>query len=102
MWNGQVYVSTGCFHCSALKIFNAVADVIEWCATQEGVDHIFHYLAVLGRAETRKCLQSLLALKRVCESLGIPLATDKQDGPSPVITLLGITINTLKGELRLP
>ena len=50
-----------------------------------------------GRGHT--CLQSLL---RVCESLGIPLAADKQDGPSPVITLLGIIIDTLKGELRLP
>jgi hypothetical protein len=34
--------------------------------------------------------------------LGIPLADDKQDGPTAVITLLGIIIDTLKGELRLP
>jgi len=72
---------------------------------QEGVEHIFHYLddfAVLGPADTQVCLQSLLILKRVCAVLGIPLAQDKQDGPTAVMTLLGIIIDTLRDELRLP
>jgi hypothetical protein len=90
---------------SAPKIFNAVADAVEWCVAKEGVEFIFHYLddfAVLGRAETQECLQSLLTLKRICAVLGIPLTDEKQDGPTAVITLLGIIIDTLKGELRLP
>ena len=73
--------------------------------SREGVEFIFHYLddfAVLGRAGTTECLQSLLILKRICAALGIPLADDKQDGPTAVITLLGIIIDTMKGELRLP
>ena len=72
--------------------------------SREGVEFIFHYLddfAVLGRAGTTECLQSLI-LKRICAALGIPLADDKQDGPTAVITLLGIIIDTMKGELRLP
>ena len=29
---------------SAPKIFNSVADAVEWCVVREGVEHIFHYL----------------------------------------------------------
>ena len=29
---------------SAPTILNAVADTLEWCITQKGVHHIFHYL----------------------------------------------------------
>ena len=34
--------------------------------------------------------------------LGVPLAPEKRDGPSSVLIFLGIIINTVKGELRLP
>ena len=36
---------------SVPKMFNAVADALEWCIKQEGVEFIFHYLddfAVVG------------------------------------------------------
>ena len=29
---------------SAPKIFNSVADALEWCVSREGVEFIFHYL----------------------------------------------------------
>ena len=38
----------------------------------------------------------------ICKELGIPLASEKQDGPTAVITLIGIIIDTIRGELRLP
>lgn len=107
MWDGQIYVD-GMLPfglSSAPKIFNSVADALEWCVSQEGVEYIFHYLddfAVLGPAGSQACLQGLLTLKRICAVLGIPLAEDKQDGPTAVMILLGIIIDTLKGELRLP
>ena len=106
-WEGKVYID-GMLPFglrSAPKIFNCVADAVEWCVSQEGVEHIFHYLddfAVVGPAESQQCLQALLILIRVCAALGIPLAPDKQDGPTAVITLLGIIIDTIKEELRLP
>ena len=37
-----------------------------------------------------------------CKELGVPIADQKTEGPSTVITLLGILIDTLKGELTLP
>ena len=38
----------------------------------------------------------------VCERLGIPLAADKCEGPSTCLTFLGIEIDTVEMELRLP
>ena len=32
----------------------------------------------------------------------MPLAPEKKDGPSPVLTFLGIIINTLQGQLKVP
>ena len=43
---------------SAPKIFNSVADVVEWCGSREGVDYIFHYLddfAVVGPLDSDTC-----------------------------------------------
>ena len=87
------------------KIFNALADGLEWCVSKEGVPYIYHYLddfIVLGPPGSPVCSQSLLTLKQLCSELNIPLAEDKQDGPTPVITFLGIVIDTVRGELRLP
>ena len=89
---------------SAPKIFNALADAVEWCVSKEGVPYVYHYLddfVVLGPPQSDACLNFLLKLKRVCEDLGIPLAPEKEDGPKTIITILGIEIDTVKGELRL-
>ena len=106
-WDNKIYVDGMLLFGlrSAPKIFNSVADVVEWCVAREGVEHIFHYLddfAVVGPPGSDTCMLYLHKLKSICMELGIPLATEKQDGPTPVITLLGIIIDTTKGELRLP
>ena len=90
---------------SAPKIFNAVADALEWCVKQEGVEFLFHYLddfAVVGPPNSRACHHALDTLKIICAELGVPLAPEKQAGPSAITTFLGITIDTMKQELRLP
>ena len=46
LWNGRLYID-GMLPFglrSASKIFLAVADALEWCVGQRGVEHIFHYL----------------------------------------------------------
>ena len=91
--------------CSAPKIFNAVADALEWCITNEGVENIFHYLddyIIVGPPKSEQCALDLCRLKQVCTDLGVPLAPEKQAGPSSTIEFLGIIIDTEKQELRLP
>jgi len=91
--------------CSAPKIFNAVADALEWCISKEGVENIFHYLddyIIIGPPDSEQCALDLCRLKQVCNDLGVPLAPEKQAGPSSTIEFLGIIIDTVKQELRLP
>ena len=58
--------------------------------------------AVVGPTDSDTCMLYLHKLKSIYMELGIPFAKEKQDGPTSVITLLGIIIDTTKGELRLP
>ena len=72
---------------------------------REGVTHIFHYLddfVVLGPPNSSVCQDHLDTLMKVCEVLRVPLAAEKKEGPSSVIVFLGIVIDTVKQELRLP
>lgn len=106
-WNGAVYID-GMLPFglrSAPKIFNAVADALEWCIAQKGVEYIFHYLddfLVMGPPESSICQENLRQLETLCKHLGVQLAPEKRDGPAPVLVFLGIIIDTLRGELRLP
>lgn len=38
----------------------------------------------------------------LCSQLGFPVATEKVEGPSTVLTFLGIEIDSVKQEVRLP
>lgn len=49
-----------------------------------------------------QCVWSLHALPTVCRDLGVLLALEKQAGPSTTLEFLGITIDTVQQELRLP
>ena len=90
---------------SAPKIFNAIADALEWCVSREGVEWIYHYLdnfTVVGLPGTEQCAQSLHILQTVCRDPGVPLTSEKQAGPSTTLEFLGITIDIVQQELRLP
>ena len=106
-WEGKIYADPmlpfGLR--SAPKIFNAVADALEWVLHHQGVNICEHYLddyIVAGPPESPVCQQSLDTLDRVCRGLGVPLADHKREGPTTCLTFLGIEVDTLKGELRLP
>ena len=57
---------------------------------------------VLGPPSSETCAPHLQILHKVCNDLDVLLATEKQEGPDTTITFLGITIDTIKQELRLP
>ena len=90
---------------SAPKIFSAVADALTWAMLTEGIHDLLHYLddflfLCLPRApQAQTFLEKAIA---VCQSLGVPVASNKIEGPNTELTFLGITIDTVRGELRLP
>ena len=82
---------------SAPKIFTAVADALQWVMLDVGVSAVDHYLddlVTIGRPSSPECQQNLDRILAVCAELGVPLATDKLEGPSHCLTFLGIELDT--------
>ena len=106
-WRGKIYIDSvlpfGLR--SAPKIFSSVADALEWILLQHGVSLSLHYLddfLTAGAANSSQCRDNLDLIIAICEWLGIPLKREKIDGPTTVLTLLGIELDTSCSELRLP
>ena len=106
-WQGTVYIKPmlpfGLR--SAPKIFNALADALEWYVRFQGVQHIFHYLddfIVVGPPNSQICTEWLTTLVSSCARLGVPIAEHKREGPTACLTFLGIKVDAIAAELRLP
>lgn len=105
-WKGALYADASLpFGLrSAPKIFNAVADALQWIFGQESTLSI-HYLddyLLFGSPESLECQLALDRTLITCHRLGVPIATHKTEGPSSQITFLGIELDTQAGILRLP
>lgn len=106
-WKGNIFFDT-CLPFglrSAPKLFNILADLLEWIAKAYGVSCLLHYLddfLTLGSPDTGECQRNLEILIAVCKFLGIPLAIEKVGGPSSVLDFLGILLDTIRMEARLP
>ncbi len=90
---------------SAPKIFNALADGLLWVFYEDGVTSALHYLddfLFLGSPNGGQCASALTHAMEACQQLGMPLAAEKVEGPCRGLQFLGIFLDTVKLELRLP
>ena len=90
---------------SAPKIFSAVADSLLWILAQRGLSEAIHYLddfLIAGQPGSAECARNLAIALETFRILGVPIALEKNEGPASSISYLGILIDTLKGELRIP
>lgn len=89
---------------SAPKIFTALADAVEWVLRQRGVRCIAHYLddfIMVGPPASGLCQRYLDTVSATCKELELPLAADKQEGPTTCLEFLGIELDTAQLEMRL-
>ena len=106
-WEGNTYLDRALpFGLrSAPKIFNAVADFIAWVLHMHGIAHQLHYLddfLFFGAPYSDEAVRAHNIVSRVLHMLGIPIAVHKTEGPSTSLVFLGIVIDTVMFELRLP
>ena len=90
---------------SAPKIFSAVADFIAWVLHNHHIAHQLHYLddfLFLGAPPTDEAQRALDTVLTVFRTLGIPVAVHKTEGPATTLVFLGIILDTLGSQLRLP
>lgn len=106
-WRGNTYVDRALpFGLrSAPKIFNAVADIIAWVLTCQGIRHQLHYLDDFLFIAPPHCQQRdhiRTTALHTLDRLGVPVALNKTEGPSTALTFLGIYVDCHHFELRLP
>ena len=106
-WKGSLYVDMALLFGlrSAPKIFTAVADGLEWILRDNGGCSSIHYLddfVFVRPLDTGECGASLQLAEHICKRLGVPLAVEKCEGPAQVLVFLGIILDSVRMELRLP
>ena len=105
-WDGNTYVDQALpFGLrSTPKLFTAVADALGWALWVAGIPLHIHYLDDFllfsppsgdGQWLPHRALSTF-------QSLGVPVASQKIEGPATVVTFLGIVIDTVRCELSLP
>ena len=91
---------------SAPFIFNSTADMVEWIlVTSYQIPDLLHYLddfITAGPAQSPQCAQNLATALEVCHRLGLPLHPGKCVGPSSVLVVLGIELDSITQVARLP
>ena len=91
---------------TAVFIFNSFADALHWILQNKHlIEHLLHYLddfLTAGEANSPQCEANMQIIKKVFDQLGVPLALDKFTGPTTCLIYLGIEIDTVKQEIRLP
>ena len=105
-WREKLYIDTALpFGLrSAHKIFNAIADALQWILESHRVRAI-HYLddfLLFGPPDSDDCKRSREVVEARCAELGVPITGHKTEGPTCQITFLGIELDSRSMMLRLP
>ena len=90
---------------SAPFLFNQFSDALEWILKHNyGLQHVLHILDDFFIAEQSRmqCLTSFSTLLRLFMSVGAPVVASKTLGPSQVLEFMGIELDTVRMEARLP
>ena len=90
---------------SAPLIFNQLSDALEWILKHNyGLKYVLHILDDFFLAEHTKldCLLSFSTLLRFFMAVKAPVVASKTLGPSQVLEFMGIILDSVRMEARLP
>jgi len=92
--------------CSAPYILTAVAEAVEWILLNSyNVPDLLHYLEdfiTAGPSDSPQCALNLGTALAVYKKLALPIHPGKYVGPSLLLTVLGIELDSLAQVARLP
>ena len=87
-------------------IFNSVAEAVEWILVHNYlISPLFHYLddyLTMGPPNSPQCQSHVDTAFQVFPRLGLPLHLEKCEGPSTILTFLGIELDSVQQLARLP
>lgn len=107
-FEGSIFVDKalpmGCSISCAL--FERFSTFLQWVfSSVTGKDTVTHYLDdffLVGRPGSADCQQQLEEFQGLMGYLGVPLAPEKTQGPCVVLSFLGIELDSVQMEARLP
>lgn len=105
-WNNQFFFDR-CLPMgarSACQIFERFSCGLEFAVAKKGVQLLTHYLddfLFINRSKS-ECHDDLKKFISVCSDINVPLAHDKTVGPTQVLNFLGLEIDTVAEQVRLP
>ena len=65
------------------------------------MDHYLDDFIIYGPPGSNQCAEQFHPTLKLCERLGVPLASEKLEGPTEYLTFLGIKVDTSAGVLGL-
>lgn len=87
-------------------LFNKFSTFLHWLTSKKsGSQNIIHYLddfLFAGRSDDSICKHTLHIFHLICARLGVPIADDKTVEPTTCLTFLGIELDTVAMQMRLP
>ena len=91
---------------SAPFLFNQLADALEWLVRQHlnipSIIHILDDFFIVQPAPSSLCATALCRVLTLFEELNIPLAPQKTFRPTQVLEFMGITLDSVNMQARLP
>ena len=107
LWKGLYYydrcMPMGCS--SSCLTFERFSTAVQWIAQNKlNIQYMLHLLDdfFLAARNEKLCANQLELFLSLCSYLGIPMAPEKTCGPSTTLCFVGIELDTLKSEARLP
>ena len=106
-WNGLFYYDRCLPMGSSIScsLFQTISTAVQWVA------HKFlpevHILTLLDdylfiSKDESSCRHGLQVFQNICRDIGVPLAGEKTMGPAKELIFLGITLDTVRKEAKLP
>jgi hypothetical protein len=101
-WKEAYFMDT----CLPLELRYQFAEALQWILQHNyGLQWLIHYLddyLIVGAPDSHSCGEHLQTFLRACTLLGIPVAMDKVDGPATVLSFLGLELDSVLQQIRLP
>jgi hypothetical protein len=87
------------------NIFEQFSDAIQWILKHKyGIVNVVKVLDdfLFIEPTSERCQQDLHTFLQLCDDIGIPVAPHKTEGPTTTITFLGIELDSIAMQARLP
>ena len=90
---------------SAPLLFSFIVDALLYIMLNNEVSWAIHYLddfLTMGPAESPECAVNMQHMQAICREAGLPLEPNKTIGPASTLTFLGIELDSVALQIRLP